>query len=155
MNNLPSSTSPQNRPNTALYEVTSTNVDKSSLSTLNQPSFTVVLRVMNNPTFDTIAQDDSTCSMISKAERQIYLRAQWQQLNALAGQMAASIKRNGGRMTQTEMAQARNLIDMMSAVEAEGQMTSNALANETRPDKDIIILGKMLTRASLNLEYYS
>ena len=71
---------------------------------------------------------------MSKAERLIYLRAQWQQLNALAGQMAASIKCNGGRMTQTEMAQARNLLDMMSAVEAEGQMTSNALANEARQE---------------------
>ena len=51
--------------------------DKQRIKTQNnnqypiQPSFTVVLRVMNNPTFDTIAQIHSICSRMSKAERLI------------------------------------------------------------------------------------
>lgn len=70
------------------------------------------------------------CSKMDKASKIGYLLGYRQRLYSMADQMATFVALNGGRMTPGERVQARNLLEMIDAVNEEGRRTGNELLNE-------------------------
>lgn len=82
-----------------------------------------------NPNFHTIDQLHSEWSMMDKAAKLMWLKQQQNQLYSMADQMAKSIRLRGGRMTEAEKTEAKKLLEMIDAVNAEGIKTTNELRN--------------------------
>lgn len=81
-------------------------------------------------TIQTIDQLHSQWSMMDKAARLVWLKQQQSQLNALANQMSYSISLRGGRMTDAEKQYAHKLLEMIDAVNAEGDKVSDEFRND-------------------------
>ena len=80
-------------------------------------SFTVTLQ--------TIDQLHSEWSMMDKTAKLLWLKQQQNQLYAMADQMAKSI-----RMTEAEKTEAKKLLEMIDAVNAEGIKETNEIRND-------------------------
>lgn len=77
-----------------------------------------------------IDQMYSEWSKMDKASRMGYLIGQKIRLNTIANQMAAAVRARGGYMTPEEREQATKLLEMIEAVNREGQKTQQELAGE-------------------------
>ena len=80
--------------------------------------------------FNLIDQLHSEWSKLDKASRMGYLIGQKIRLNTIANQMAAAVHARGGYMTPEEREQATKLLEMIEAVNREGQKTQQELAGE-------------------------
>ena len=77
-----------------------------------------------------IDQLHSEWSKMDKASRMGYLIGQRIRLNTVANQMAAAVQARGGYMTPEEREQARKLLEIIEAINQEGQKTQQELAGE-------------------------
>lgn len=80
--------------------------------------------------FNLIDRLHSEWSKMDKASRMGYLIGQKIRLNTVANQMAAAVRARGGYMTPGEREQATKLLEMIEAVNREGQKTQQELAGE-------------------------
>lgn len=68
--------------------------------------------------------------MMDKTAKWVWLKQRQNELYALADQMAMSISLRGGRMTEAEKAEAKKLLEMIDAVNAEGIKTTNDIRSD-------------------------
>ena len=85
---------------------------------------------MNKNIFVEIDRLHSQWSVMDKATRLSWLAGERMRLNGLANQLAQYVRATGGFMNESEMTYARELLDMIQAVEAEGAKTASELRNE-------------------------
>lgn len=85
---------------------------------------------MNNSIFVEIDRLHSQWSVMDKATRLSWLVGERMRLNGLANQLVQYVRATGGFMNESEMTYARELLDMIQAVEAEGVKTASELRNE-------------------------
>ncbi len=85
---------------------------------------------MNNSIFVEIDRLHSQWTAMDKATRLGWLVGERMRLNGLANQLAQYVRAAGGFMNESERAYARDLLDMIQAVEAEGAKTASELRNE-------------------------
>ncbi len=85
---------------------------------------------MNKNIFVEIDRLHSQWSVMDKATRLGWLAGERMRLNGLANQLAQYVRAAGGFMNESERAYARDLLDMIQAVEAEGAETARDLRNE-------------------------
>lgn len=85
---------------------------------------------MNKNIFVEIDRLHSQWSAMDKATRLGWLAGERIRLNGLANQLAQYVRAAGGFRNESEMAYARELLEMIQAVEAEGAKTSSELRNE-------------------------
>ncbi len=85
---------------------------------------------MNKNFFVEIDRLHSQWSVMDKATRLGWLAGERMRLNGLANQLAQYVRAAGGFMNESERAYARDLLDMIQAVEAEGAKTASDLRNE-------------------------
>ena len=67
---------------------------------------------------------------MDKASRMGYLVGQKIRLNTIANQMVAAVRAHGGYMTPEEREQATKLLEMIEAIDRDGQKTQRELAGE-------------------------
>ena len=67
---------------------------------------------------------------MDKATRLGWLAGERMRLTGLATQLAQYVRAAGGFMNESERAYARELLDMIQAVDAEGAKTASDLGNE-------------------------
>ena len=77
-----------------------------------------------------IDQLHSEWSKMDKASRMGYLIGQKIRLNTIANKMAATVRARGGYMTPEEREQATKLLEMIDAINRDGQKTQQELAGE-------------------------
>ena len=77
-----------------------------------------------------IDQLHATWLQMDNATRLGYLVGQKMQLNRMADQVAVAVKNRGGNMSPEEKAQARQLLEMIDAVNQEGIRTERDILNE-------------------------
>ena len=80
--------------------------------------------------FQEIDRLHSQWTVMDKAARLNWLVGERMRLNGLANQLAQYVRAAGGFMNESEMTYARELLDMIQAVEAEGAKTASDLRNE-------------------------
>ena len=80
--------------------------------------------------FQEIDRLHSQWSVMDKATRLSWLAGERMRLNGLANQLAQYVRAAGGFMNESERAYARELLDMLQTVEAEGAKTASELRNE-------------------------
>ena len=85
---------------------------------------------MNNSIFVEIDRIHSQWSVMDKATRLSWLARERMRLNGLANQLVQYVRAAGGFMNESEMTYARELLDMIQAVEEEGTKTASELRNE-------------------------
>ena len=85
---------------------------------------------MNKNIFVEIDRLHSQWTVMDKAARLNWLVGERMRLNGLANQLAQYVRAAGGFRNEFERAYARELLDMIQAVEAEGAKTASELRNE-------------------------
>lgn len=85
---------------------------------------------MNKNIFVEIDRLHSQWTVMDKAARLNWLVGERMRLNGLANQLAQYVRAAGGFMNESERAYARELLDMLQTVEAEGAKTASDLRNE-------------------------
>lgn len=85
---------------------------------------------MNKNIFVEIDRLHSQWSAMDKATRLGWLAGERMRLNGLVNQLAQHVRAAGGFMNESERAYARELLDMLQAVEAEGAKTASDLRDE-------------------------
>lgn len=83
-----------------------------------------------NIIFQEIEQLHSEYSKMDNISKLTWLTKEKMRLNGLANQMALYVSANGGFMNNAERANARNLLDMLSFVDAEGSKVVNDIRND-------------------------
>lgn len=81
-------------------------------------------------TIQTIEQLHSQWSMVDKAAKLVWLKQQQNQLNALASQLSHTISLRGGMMMDADKQYAHKLLEMIDAVNAEGDKVSVEFRND-------------------------
>lgn len=85
---------------------------------------------MNKNIFVEIDRLHSQWSVMDKATGLGWLVGERMRLNGLANQLAQYVRAAGGFRNESERAYARELLDMLQAVEAEGAKTASDLRDE-------------------------
>ena len=91
--------------------------------------------------FEEIANLHAECSRMDKSTKLGWMMGERMRLGGLADRLARHVKAAGGFVNDAEREYARELLEMMQAVEAEGAKTANELRNEA-----ITELAKLLMR---------
>ena len=85
---------------------------------------------MNKNIFVEIDRLHSKWTVMDKATRLSWLAGERIRLNGLANQLAQDALAAGGFMNESERVYARELLDMIQTVDAEGAKTASDLRNE-------------------------
>lgn len=85
---------------------------------------------MNKNIFVEMDRLHSQWTVMDKTTRLDWLVGERIRLNGLANQLAQYVRAAGGFMNKSEMAYARELLDMLLTVDAEGVKTASELRNE-------------------------
>ena len=91
--------------------------------------------------FEEIATLHSECSRMDKTTKLRWMMGERMRLGGLVDRLARQVRAAGGFVNDAEREYARELLEMMQAVEAEGAKTANELRNEA-----ITELAKLLVR---------
>lgn len=95
---------------------------------------------MNTNIFKEINALHSQWSAMNKASRLGWLMGERLRLNGLVNQLALYVRASGGFVNDAEKAYARELLEMIQEVDAEGFKTVNELRNEAVKELDKLLV---------------